>query len=145
MIDRENKYKIYISALTQTFIDDHNRIQTTDARLIRRIVRDNRYRNHDALKTLQRWPSVRRGEEKNIFPYQEDADMMFNSALVYELGILKKYAEPLFLAVSKEEKEYCDARRLLDMLAFFPHLPDKNVPLNSILREFIGGSSIHSN
>ncbi len=145
MIKRENKYKIYISALTQTFIDDHNRIQTTDARLIRRIVRDNQFRAHDAVKTLQRWPSVRRGEEKNIFPYQEDADMMFNSALVYELSIFKKYAEPLFMAISSNEKEYSDARRLLDLLSFFPLLPDKNVPLNSILREFIGGSSIHGN
>lgn len=142
-IKRENKYKIYISALTQISIDDHNRIPTTDTRLIRRIVRDNLFRGQNALGTLRQWPSVRRGEEKNIFPYQEEADMMFNSALIYELCVLKKYALPLLSAVSVEEKEYSDVCRLLNLLAYFPEISDRNVPLNSILREFIGGSSIH--
>lgn len=142
-VPRENKYKIYISALTQISVDEHNRINTTDTRLIRRIVRDSQFRSQPALRTLQRWNSVRRGEEKNIFPFQEDADMMFNSALVYELSILKKYAYPLLKAISPQDKEYSDARRLLRLLDFFPEIADKYVPLNSILREFIGGSSIH--
>ena len=142
-IPRENKYKIYISALTQMTIDDHNRIQTTDTRLIRRIVRDNRFRGQCALDTLKRWPSVRRGEEKNIFPYQEEAEIMFNSALFYELCILKSYAVPLLSEVCSREKEYTDARRLLALLEYFPEFSAQNVPLNSILREFIGGSSIH--
>lgn len=142
-VKRENKYKIYISALTQISIDDHNRIPTTDTRLIRRIVRDYQFRGQSALGTLRLWPSVRRGEEKNIFPYQEEADVMFNSALIYELCILKKYAYPLLNEVSIEEKEYGDAHRLLNLLKYFPEVPEQNVPLNSILREFIGGSSIH--
>lgn len=144
-IPRENKYKIYISALTQTSVDNHNRIPTTDARLIRRIVRDSQYRSQNALSTLKRWQSVRKGEEKNIFPFQEDADMMFNSALVYELGVFRKYALPLLKAVKQSEREYADAKRLSYLLEHFPDIPDKNVPLNSILREFIGGSSIHGN
>lgn len=144
-IPRENKYKIYISALTQTSIDNHNRISTTDSRLIRRIVRDSQYRSQSALATLKRWNSVRNGEEKNIFPFQEEADIMFNSALVYELGVFRKYAVPLLQAVKREEREYADAQRLLCLLGHFPDIPDKNVPLNSILREFIGGSSIHGN
>lgn len=144
-IPRENKFKIYISALTQTSIDNHNRIPTTDARLIRRIVRDSQYRSQNALSTLKRWESVRNGEEKNIFPFQEDADVMFNSALLYELGVFRKYALPLLRAVKRQEREYADAQRLLDLLEHFPDIPDKNVPLNSILREFIGGSSIHGN
>lgn len=142
-ISRENKYKIYISALTQLSVDDHNRIPTTDTRLIRRMVRDNQFRSQNALTTLKRWPSVRRGEERNIFPYQEDADIMFNSALVYELSILKAYACPLLKAVGQEEEEYSDAQRLFTLLSYFPELKSLNVPLNSILREFIGGSSIH--
>ncbi|PKM88501.1 MAG: AAA family ATPase [Firmicutes bacterium HGW-Firmicutes-12] len=142
-IKRENKYKIYISALTQIAIDDHNRLLTTDTRLIRRIVRDNQFRSQNALSTLKRWASVRRGEEKNIFPFQEDADMMFNSALIYELSILKKYAYPLLQVISPEEKEFYVAKRLLDLLEYVPEITDKHVPLNSILREFIGGSSIH--
>lgn len=142
-VNRENKYKIYISALTQISIDNHNRIPTTDTRLIRRIVRDYRFRGQTALGTLRLWPSVRRGEEKNIFPFQEEADIMFNSSLIYELGVLKKYAYPLLNAVSVEEKEYSDARRLLQLLEYFPEVSEQNVPLNSILREFIGGSSIH--
>jgi uridine kinase len=142
-IKREDKYKIYISALTQIAIDDHNRLHTTDTRLIRRIVRDSQFRSQDALSTLKRWSSVRRGEEKNIFPFQEDADMMFNSALIYELSILKKYAYPLLKIISPEDKEYYVAKRLLDLLEYVPEITDKYVPLNSILREFIGGSSIH--
>lgn len=142
-IKRENKYKIYISALTQISIDNYNRIPTTDTRLIRRLVRDYKYRSQEALSTLKRWPSVRRGEERNIFPYQEDADVMFNSALIYELAILKKYALPLLNNVGKEVVQYSDAQRLLAILKHFPDLSDKYVPLNSILREFIGGSSIH--
>ncbi len=144
-ISRENKYKIYISALTQLSIDDHNRIPTTDTRLIRRIVRDNQFRSQNALTTLKRWASVRRGEERNIFPYQEEADIMFNSALIYELSVLKTYAYPLLKAVSRTEVEYSDAQRLLKLLSYFPELKSLNVPLNSILREFIGGSSIHGN
>lgn len=141
-VERKNKYKIYISALTQIAIDDHNRVQTTDTRLIRRIVRDYRFRGQSALGTLKLWPSVRRGEEKNIFPFQEEADIMFNSALLYELCVLKKYAQKLLSEVSKEEKVYLDAQRLLSLLAYFPEITAENVPLNSILREFIGGSSL---
>ncbi len=139
-IARENKYKIYISALTQNSIDYHNRISTTDTRLIRRMVRDNRYRGVDAKQTLSRWPSVRRGEERNIFPYQEDADMMFNSALFYEFCILKKYAQPLLESIQKEDNEFSDAQRLLNLLDHFPEISDSHVPYNSILREFIGNS-----
>lgn len=144
-ISRDNKYKIYISALTQIAIDHNNRIPTTDSRLIRRMVRDHQYRNQSALDTLKRWPSVRAGEEKNIFPYQEDADIMFNSALIYELGVLKKYAYPLLAAVAQKEPEFSDAQRLIKLLYYFPDIKDDIVPLNSILREFIGGSSIHGN
>lgn len=144
-IPRDNKYKIYISALTQIAIDNSNRIPTTDTRLIRRIVRDNQYRSHSALATLKRWPSVRAGEERNIFPFQEDADIMFNSALIYELGVLKKYAYPLLKDVGQQEREFSDAQRLLKLLSHFPEVSDDAVPLNSILREFIGGSSIHGN
>jgi len=144
-ISRENKYKIYISALTQIAIDNNNRIPTTDSRLIRRIVRDHQYRSQSALNTLKRWPSVRSGEERNIFPYQEDADIMFNSALIYELGVLKKYAYPLLSEVVQKEPEFSDAQRLIKLLFHFPEIEDSIVPLNSILREFIGGSSIHGN
>jgi uridine kinase len=139
-ISREQKVKIYISALTQLSIDNHNRIPTTDARLIRRIVRDSQFRAHDALQTLQIWPSVRRGEERNIFPYQEEADIMFNSALIYELGVLKKYAEPLLEKISAESIQYSEAKRLLNFLAYFHSIADDEVPTNSILGEFIGKS-----
>lgn len=142
-INRDNKYKIYISALTQIAIDDHNRINTTDTRLIRRIVRDSRFRSQDALNTLKRWPSVRRGEEKNIFPYQEEADVMFNSGFIYELCILKKYAYPLLKAISPDEAEFSQARYLMKLLDYVPVISDRYIPLNSIMREFIGGSSIH--
>lgn len=139
-VPRHCKIKIYISALTQLAIDSHNRIPTTDARLIRRIVRDSEFRSHDALMTLKMWPSVRRGEERNIFPFQEEADVMFNSALIYELAVLKKYAEPLLKKVSRENPEYSEARRLLNFLEYFAPVEDDEIPHNSILREFIGKS-----
>lgn len=139
-VPRHCKIKIYISALTQLSIDNHNRIPTTDARLIRRIVRDNQFRSHDALMTLNMWPSVRRGEERNIFPFQEEADLMFNSALIYELAVLKKYAEPLLNRVTRDNPEYSEARRLLNFLEYFTPVEDDEIPHNSILREFIGKS-----
>ena len=135
----ESKFKIYISALTQLNIDEHNRIPTTDGRLIRRIVRDARTRGTSAKETIARWPSVRRGEEANIFPYQEEADVMFNSALIYELAVLKMYAEPLLFGIGREEPEYQEAKRLLKFLDYFVGIPSESVPMNSILREFIGG------
>ena len=136
----ENKFKIYISALTQLSIDEHNRIPTTDGRLIRRIVRDARTRGISAKETIARWPSVRRGEEENIFPFQEQADVMFNSALVYELACLKLYAEPLLFSIGKKEPEYVEAKRLLKFFDYFVAVPSEEVPHNSILREFVGGS-----
>ena len=136
----ESKFKIYISALTQLNIDEHNRIPTTDGRLIRRIVRDARTRGTSAKETIARWPSVRRGEEQNIFPFQEDADVMFNSALIYELACLKVYAEPLLFGIAKDEPEYTEAKRLLKFFEYFVPVPSEAVPNNSILREFIGGS-----
>jgi uridine kinase len=140
-ISTEHKFKIYISALTQLNIDDHNRIPTTDSRLIRRIVRDSKYRGHDALTTLKIWPSVRRGEERNIFPFQEEADVMFNSALSFELSILKKHAEPLLLEIDENAPEYREAKRLLKFLSYFKSIDeDELVPITSILKEFIGGS-----
>lgn len=139
-VDRNCKYKIYISALTQMNIDNVNRIPTTDNRVIRRLVRDYRYRGHSALHTLQMWPSVRRGEENNIFPYQNDADGYFNSALNYELAVLKSYAEPILMQITPLEKEYDEARRLLQFLSYFLSIPADYVPPTSILREFIGGS-----
>ncbi|MBP2627329.1 MAG: phosphoribulokinase/uridine kinase [Firmicutes bacterium] len=142
-VPREHKVKIYISALTQLSIDNHNRIPTTDTRLIRRIVRDNQFRSHDALKTLSMWSSVRRGEERNIFPFQEDADIMFNSALIYELGVLKKYAEPLLAQITSAQVEYVEAKRLLNFLTYFESIDDAEIPLNSILREFIGSSCFY--
>lgn len=140
-ISHEHKFKIYISALTQLNIDDHNRIPTTDSRLIRRIVRDSKYRGHDAKKTLEIWPSVRRGEEKNIFPYQEEADIIFNSALSFELAILKKHAQPLLEMIDEKAIEYREAKRLLKFLSYFESIDDDSlVPVTSILKEFIGGS-----
>ncbi|MEA3422503.1 MAG: nucleoside kinase [Bacillota bacterium] len=141
---KKDKYKIYVSALTQLNIDSHNRIPTTDVRVIRRIVRDSKFRGHSALKTLHLWKSVRRGEEKNIFPYQEDADAVFNSALVYEMAILKKHAIPLLEEITREFKEYSEARRLLKFLSYFTSVDDDDlVPTTSILKEFIGGSSFN--
>jgi uridine kinase len=140
-IPHDKKFKIYISALTQLNIDDHNRIPTTDTRLIRRIVRDSKYRGHSALTTLKLWNSVRRGEERNIFPFQEEADIMFNSALIYELAVLKKHAEPLLLEISKDEKEFSEAKRLLKFLSYFLSIEDDHViPQTSIIKEFVGGS-----
>ena len=137
----EVKYKIYISALTQLAIDCHNRIPTTAARLIRRIVRDNQFRGATALKTIKQWSDVRAGEDKNIFPYQENADVMFNSALIYELAVLKKYAKPLLNEITSKMPEYFVAKRLVDFLDYFDDITDENdVPNNSILREFIGSS-----
>ena len=136
----ESKFKIYISALTQLKIDEHNRIPTTDGRLLRRIVRDARTRGTSAKDTIARWPSVRRGEEANIFPYQEQADVMFNSALVYELACLKVYAEPLLFGIDKSEPEYLEAKRLLKFLDYFISVPSEDIPHNSLLREFVGGS-----
>jgi uridine kinase len=136
----ESKFKIYISALTQLNIDEHNRIPTTDGRLLRRIVRDARTRGTSAKDTIARWPSVRRGEEANIFPYQEQADAMFNSALVYELACLKVYAEPLLFGIDKSEPEYLEAKRLLKFLDYFISVPSEDIPHNSLLREFVGGS-----
>lgn len=135
----ESKFKIYISALTQLNIDEHNRIPTTDGRLIRRIVRDARTRGTSAKQTIAMWNSVRRGEEENIFPYQESADVMFNSALIYELAVLKLYAEPLLFSIGKDEPEYNEAKRLLKFLDYFLGVPSGSIPSNSILREFVGG------
>ncbi len=135
----ESKFKVYISALTQLNIDEHNRIPTTDGRLIRRIVRDARTRGNDARGTIGMWNSVRRGEEKYIFPFQEEADIMFNSALIYELSVIKQYAEPLLFAVPRDCVEYYEAKRLLKFLDYFLGLEVTNVPNNSILREFTGG------
>lgn len=140
VIPRDLKFKIYISALTQLNIDCHNRIPTTDTRLIRRIVRDNQYRNLSAAATLDLWQSVRKGEEKNIFPYQENADAMFNSALIYELSVLKNYVEPLLKQIDKTNKNYYQAQRLLETLSNFKAIPDNEVPFTSILREFTGMS-----
>ncbi len=139
-LPKESKYKIYISALTQLNIDEHNRIPTTDGRLIRRIVRDARTRGTNAQKTIAMWNSVRNGEKNYIFPFQEDADAMFNSALVYELAILKQYAEPLLFNVDRNSPEYVEAKRLLKFLEYFIGVSSENVISNSILREFIGGS-----
>ena len=136
----ENKFKIYISALTQTNIDEHNRIPTTDGRLIRRMVRDARTRGASATDTIARWPSVRRGEEKNIFPYQESADAVFNSSLLYEFSVMKSYAEQLLFGIPKEAPEYAEAKRLLKFFDYFLAVDSSAVPQNSLVKEFIGGS-----
>jgi uridine kinase len=129
-----------VSALSQLNIDDHNRVPTTDVRKLRRIVRDNLFRGYTALDTLSRWDSVRRGEDLYIFPYQEEADVMFNSSLVYELSVLKGVAEKLLMRITDEVAEYAEARRLLRFLSYFLKISPDEVPRNSILREFIGGS-----
>lgn len=139
-LPEDSKFKVYISALTSLNIDDHNRIPTTDGRLLRRIVRDARTRNASAKRTIQMWPSVRRGEEENIFPFQEEADMMFNSALVYELAVLKQYAEPLLFSIREGEPEYYEAKRLLRFLNYFLGVDSASIPNNSVCREFVGGS-----
>ncbi len=137
----EKKYKVYVSALTSLSFDRINRIPTTDNRLIRRIIRDYKYRGYSALDTIRRWESVRRGEEKNIFPYQEQADVMFNSAMLYELSALKNYAEPILYELPSAEPEYSEAVRLLKFLSYFTPIAEEEVPPTSILREFVGGST----
>ena len=139
-LDPVNKFKVYISALTSLNIDEHNRIPTTDGRLLRRMTRDARTRGTSALETIRRWPSVRRGEEANIFPYQEGADAMFNSALIYELAVLKQYCEPLLYGIPTDCPEYMEAKRLLKFLDYFLGFGSDNLPRNSLLREFVGGS-----
>lgn len=140
LVDDSTKYKIFVSALTSLSIDKMNPIPTTDNRLIRRIIRDYNYRNYSAVETLKRWPSVRAGEEKNIFPFQENADMMFNTSLVYELSVLKPYALPILLEVPETAPEYAEAARLLNFLSYFKPIQDELIPGTSILREFVGGS-----
>ena len=140
VIPAAEKFKVYVSCLTQLNIDNHNRVPTTDTRLVRRLVRDARYRGYDALATLRRWHQVRRGEDRYIFPFQETADAMFNSALIYELAVLGKHARPLLEKVPESEPERAEADRLLQFIAFFLELPDGLVPSTSLLREFIGGS-----
>ncbi len=142
-ISKDQKFKIYVSALTSMNIDDHNRIPTTDNRIIRRIVRDHQFRGSSAVSTIKRWPSVRRGEEKNIFPFQESADVMFNSALMYELGVLKTYAEPLLKEIDNSTEEYSEAKRLIEFLSYFLPIDIEDVPVNSIIREFTGGSCFY--
>lgn len=139
-LPKDSKFKIYISALTQLNIDEHNRVPTTDGRLLRRMVRDSRTRGASARDTIRMWSSVRKGEEENIFPYQESADVMFNSALVYELAVLKQYAEPLLFGIPRDCDEYLEAKRLLKFLDYFLGVSSEDIPKNSILREFIGGS-----
>ena len=143
-IPKSTRYRIYISALTQLNMDYHNRLSTTDCRLIRRMVRDARTRNTTARETIARWPSVRRGEEKHIFPFQESADVMFNSALVYEMSVLKAYVEPLLFEIGRDCPEYAEARRLLYLLSFFLPVSSESIGHNSLLREFIGGGCFHA-
>ena len=138
-LPKESKYRIYISCLTTLNIDDHNRIPTTDARLLRRIERDARTRGYSAQATIRMWPSVRRGEENNIFPFQDSADMIFNSALIYETALLKPYVQPLLFGVPRDSEEYIEAKRLLKFLNYFLPIPADNVPKTSLTREFIGG------
>ena len=140
-VQTQNTYRIFISALTQISFDEHNHISTTDNRLLRRMIRDSKYRGYSASETLKRWPSVRRGEVKNIFPYQENADVMFNSATLYELAVLRKYAEPVLKMVNENMAEYSEATRLLKFLSYFKPIDDKEIPPTSLLREFLGGSS----
>ena len=141
LIDNKKKFLVYVSALTSISLDNHNWIPTTDNRLLRRLVRDYRYRSYSAIDTLSRWDSVRRGEEKWIFPFQENADVMFNSAIIYELAALRKYAEPILLQVPKSSPEYAEANRLLKFLSYFNYINDSEMPPTSLLREFLGGSS----
>ena len=142
-IPRDKKYKIYISPLTQLRMDDHNRIPTTDNRLLRRIVRDNRTRNYTVEDTLRQWGSVREGEEKYIFPFQDESDVMLNSAAIYEIGVLKTYAEPLLYSVPTDSPYYEEAKRLINELRLFLPIPSESIPEDAVLREFIGGSYFH--
>ena len=140
-IENKLKYRVYVSALTSISIDDHNWIPTGDNRLLRRIIRDYKYRGSTAQSTIARWPSVRRGEEKWIFPYQENADAMFNSSLLFELAVMKRHATPILSAVPRDCPEYGEANRLLKFLDFFLPLAEHEIPPTSLLREFLGGSS----
>ena len=140
-VPEEQKYRVYASALTTLLIDDHNYIPTTDNRLLRRIVRDFKYRGVNAQETIRRWPSVRAGENKWIFPYQENADAMFNSAMLFELAAIKQQAEPLLEQVPENSNEYSEAYRLLKFLKYINPIPYQQVPSTSLLREFLGGSS----
>jgi len=140
-IKPENTFRIFLSALTQISIDDQNHISTTDNRLIRRMIRDSKYRSYSAQDTIRRWPSVRAGEDKNIFPYQENADVMFNSALIYELAVLKKYADPLLKSVTESQPEFSESNRLLKFLSYFKTIDELEIPPTSLIREFLGGSS----
>jgi len=140
-VEERNTFKIFISALTQISMDEHTHISTADNRLLRRIIRDAKYRGYHAADTIKRWPSVRKGEERNIFPYQENADIMFNSATLYELAVLKKYAEPLLKMVLENQTEYSESTRLLEFLTYFKQIGDEEIPPTSLLREFLGGSS----
>ena len=142
-LPRESKYKIYISCLTTLNIDDHNCIPTTDARLLRRIERDARTRGYSAQATIKMWPSVRRGEEENIFPFQDSADTIFNSALIYETALLKSYVQPLLFGVPQDSEEYIEAKRLLKFLNYFLPIPADDIPKTSLMREFIGGGCYH--
>lgn len=142
-IPREDLFKIYVSALTTLTIDDHNWISPNDNRLLRRIVRDNKYRKVSALESIRRWPSVRRGEERWIFPFQENADALFNSSLIFELGVMKPFAEPLLQEVPHDVPQYADAYRLLSLLGYFRTIPAEQIPRTSLLREFLGGSAFH--
>ncbi len=142
-LPRESKYKIYISCLTTLNIDDHNRIPSTDARLLRRIERDARTRGYSAQATIKMWPSVRRGEENNIFPFQDSADVIFNSALIYETALLKTYVQPLLFGVPRDSEEYIEAKRLLKFLNYFLPIPADDIPKTSLMREFIGGGCYH--
>lgn len=140
-IDSRMKFMIYVSALTTLSIDDHNWVPTSDNRLLRRMVRDSRYRGVSATETIRRWPSVRRGEDKWIYPYQENADAMFNSSLIFELSVIKEYAEELLRGVPRDIPEYAEAYRLRTLLGYFTPITDKTIPSTSLLREFLGGSS----
>ena len=143
MIPRDHKYQLYVSALTTIQLDEQRRISTSDNRLLRRIIRDKKFRGYSATETIRRWPSVRAGEEKWIFPYQENCDCMINSALLYELAVLRRYVLPLLEEVSESEPEYDEAWRLRQLVGFFEPITDKQIPPVSLLREFLGGSSFH--
>ena len=142
-IPRDKKYKIYISPLTELNIDSHNRIPTTDNRLLRRIIRDNRTREYNVENTLKQWASVRQGEEKYIFPYQDEADVTINSAAIYEIGVLKTYAEPLLYSVDSNSPYYEEAKRLINFLRMFLPIPSESIPEDAVIREFIGGGYFH--
>ena len=142
-VEERMKYRVYVSALTTLAIDDHNWIPTTDNRLLRRIIRDHQYRGVSATDTIRRWPSVRRGEDRWIFPYQENADSMFNSSLLFELAVIKEYAERLLRTVPRDVVEFGEAWRLMNFLSVFTPVEAKNIPPTSLLREFLGGSSFH--